>query len=74
MDNFDVFNVIFGEQFYKCIVNIKRFYAAYKNKVIIIIWPGTVKLQYVLVKNFHYGNVKSQQKFSRAYKMLFELL
>ena len=45
MHNCEVFDIIFREKFqHACIVNIRRFYAANKNKVSIIIWQPTVVL------------------------------
>ena len=69
MHNFNVFNVIFVEKFNKCILNIRRFYTANKNKVSIIIWHPTVKLifkiskiHYCLHKNCKIKNLKIEFK------------
>ena len=47
MHNFDVllYMLFLGKNFNMCILNIRRFYAANKNKVSIIIWPPTITRQ-----------------------------
>ena len=43
--------LVSGKNFNMCIVNIKRFYAANKNKVSIRIWPLTIAIRFNSVEN-----------------------